>query len=106
VTTTLAGKTRVRISGPAAPAAAAGTEDGGAPDDYPLSFDAGNHTGVFKPGGSGFVTHDGSLGMKWGWWRGVRGQLRIKGHRLEMPGLPLRAYIPKDGYGDNNWTPV
>src|ERR1700747_2339634 len=39
-------------------------------------------TVVFEPGGPGFVTHDGSLGMKWGWWRGVRGQLEIEGHRL------------------------
>ena len=36
---------------------------------------------VFRPGGPGFVTTDGALGMKWGWRRGVRGQLRIEGRR-------------------------
>lgn len=25
---------------------------------------------VFRPGGPGFVEPDGSLGMKFGWWRG------------------------------------
>ena len=56
-------------------------------------------TVVFKPGGSGFVTQDGSLGMKFGWRRGVRGRLSISGRRLDAPALPLRAQIP-DGYGD------
>jgi hypothetical protein len=54
---------------------------------------------VFKPGGSGFVTQDGSLGMKLGWRRGVRGHLTIEGRRLDGPALALRARIP-DGYGD------
>jgi hypothetical protein len=54
---------------------------------------------VFKPGGPGFVTSDGALGMKWGWRRGVRGQLRIEGRRLDEPAPPLRADIPS-GYGD------
>ena len=30
-------------------------------------------TVVFKPGGAGFLTRDGSLGMKFGWQRGVPG---------------------------------
>lgn len=58
-----------------------------------------NGTVVFKPGGAGFVTRDGSLGMKFGWTRGVRGRLQIEGHRLDGPASPLRAHIP-DGYGD------
>src|SRR5262245_28067569 len=33
-------------------------------------------TVVFKPGGAGFVTRNGSLGMKFGWMRGVSGELR------------------------------
>ena len=56
-------------------------------------------TVVFKPGGAGFVTQDGSLGMKFGWCRGVRGRLSIEGRRLDAPALPLRAEI-HDGYGD------
>ena len=36
---------------------------------------------VFKPGGPGFITPDSSLGMKFGWTRGVRGRLRIDGRR-------------------------
>jgi hypothetical protein len=56
-------------------------------------------TVVFRPGGPGFVEPDGALRMKWGWWRGVRGQLRIEGRRLDEPAPPLRARIPA-GYGD------
>ena len=56
-------------------------------------------TVVFRPGGPGFVATDGALSMKWGWYRGVRGQLRIEGRRLDEPAPPLRAEIPA-GYGD------
>ena len=56
-------------------------------------------TVVFRPGGPGFVATDGALGMKWGWHRAVRGQLRIDGRRLDEPAPPLRAEIPA-GYGD------
>ena len=54
---------------------------------------------VFRPGGPGFVTDDGALGMKWGWRRAVRGPLRIEGRRLDGAAPPLRAEIPT-GYGD------
>ena len=56
-------------------------------------------TVVFKPGGAGFVTQDGSLGMKFGWRRGVPGRLRIEGRRLDAPASLLRAEVP-NGYGD------
>ena len=56
----------------------------------------------FRPGGAGFVTRDGSLGMKFGWWRGVSGQLRIEGHRLDAAAPPLRAEVPS-GYGDRGF---
>ncbi len=56
-------------------------------------------TVVFKPGGPGFITPDGSLAMKFGWTRGVRGRLRIEGRRLDAPAPPLRSAIP-DGYGE------
>jgi hypothetical protein len=55
---------------------------------------------VFRPGGSGFVEPDGSLSMKFPWWRAGRagyGKFTIEGRRLDEPGPPLRAYIP-DGY--------
>ena len=54
---------------------------------------------VFRPGGAGFITSDGSLGMKFGWMRGVSGPLTITGHRLDGDALPLRADIP-GGYGE------
>jgi hypothetical protein len=56
-------------------------------------------TVVFKPGGPGFLTRDGSLGMKFGWRRGAAGRLRIEGRRLDASASPLRAEVP-DGYGD------
>jgi hypothetical protein len=51
-------------------------------------------TVVFKPGGAGFITRNGSLGMKFGWWRAIPGQLTIEGHRLDATGPPLRAEVP------------
>ncbi len=51
-------------------------------------------TVVFKPGGSGFVTRNGSLGMKFGWPHGVSGQIRITGCRLDAEAPPLRAEVP------------
>lgn len=47
---------------------------------------------------SRFVESDGSIGMKFGWWRIVSGTLTIEGRRLDAPGPPLRASVP-DGYG-------
>jgi hypothetical protein len=56
-----------------------------------------NGTVVFRPGGPGFVLTDGSLQMKFPWWRGVPGSLRIDGRRVDAPAPPLRARIPS-GY--------
>lgn len=53
----------------------------------------------FRPGGPGFIDADGSLSMKFNWWRGVRGRLTIKGRRLDASAPPLGASIP-EGYGD------
>src|SRR5437867_2604131 len=53
---------------------------------------------VFKPGGAGFVLEDGSLAMKFWWWRLVGGRLTIEGRRLDKPAPPLGARIP-NGYG-------
>jgi hypothetical protein len=53
---------------------------------------------TFKPGDAGCVEPDGTMGMKFPWWRGVRGALRIEGQRLDGEAPPLRASIPR-GYG-------
>jgi hypothetical protein len=45
---------------------------------------------------------DGSLSMKFPWWRGVRGKLTIEGKRLDATAPPLRANIP-EGYGDTGF---
>jgi hypothetical protein len=47
---------------------------------------------------------DGAVGMKWPWWRGVRGTLTIEGRRLDGKAPSLRADIP-DGYGDKGFQP-
>ncbi len=59
---------------------------------------------VFRPGGPGFVTADGSLGMKFGWQRGITGQLAIEGRRLDAEAPPLRAEVP-GGYGSVGFQP-
>src|SRR5882724_8553091 len=52
---------------------------------------------IFRPGGSGFVSKDGSLAMKFPWWVGAKGSLIITGRRLDAPSSPLRSEIP-EGY--------
>lgn len=54
---------------------------------------------IFKPGGPGAINPDGSLSMKWFWWRGVTGKLVIEGRRLDAAAPPLRSFVPQ-GYGD------
>jgi hypothetical protein len=56
-------------------------------------------TVIFKPGGPGFTTSDGRLGMKFGWTRGVPGTLRVSGRRLDAEAPPLAFETPA-GYGD------
>jgi hypothetical protein len=46
-----------------------------------------------------FVDKDGSIGMKFGWWRAAPGKLRITGRRLDSPAPPAIGEVP-DGYGD------
>ena len=60
---------------------------------------------VFRPGGSGTVYPDGSVGMKIAWYRGngVRGKLTIQGKRLDAPAPPLRADF--SDYGDTGFQP-
>jgi hypothetical protein len=57
---------------------------------------------TFQPGGPGFITSDGALGMKFGWWRGVEGRLRVSGRRLDGVAPPLRLHAP-EGYGQSGF---
>jgi hypothetical protein len=52
----------------------------------------------FQPGGPGCVEPNGYLGMKFPWWRGVRGALTVEGRRLDGEAGPLYAHVPS-GYG-------
>jgi hypothetical protein len=45
-----------------------------------------------------FVSADGSIGWKFGWWRITSGDLKISGRRLDASSAPLTASIPA-GYG-------
>jgi plastocyanin len=49
--------------------------------------------------GPHYVQPDGSIDMKFGWWRGVHGTLVISGRRLDSGAPPARSYVP-EGYGD------
>lgn len=60
---------------------------------------------IFARDGPGFIEPDGSLAMKWPWWRGVRGKLTIEGRRLDAPAPPLRAEIT-EGYGNSGFQPI
>src|SRR5215213_5694129 len=51
-----------------------------------------------------YVLPDGSVEMKWPWWRAVPGQLAITGRRLDAPAPPLSANIAQ-GYGDTGFQP-
>lgn len=50
-----------------------------------------------------YIAPDGSVGMKWAWWRGVRGELTITGRRLDGSASPLTTYMPD--YGKNDFQP-
>jgi hypothetical protein len=41
----------------------------------------------------------GTIQTKYPWWRAVTGTLRIEGHRVDGPALPLTATDVPDGYG-------
>jgi hypothetical protein len=56
-----------------------------------------NGTVVFRPGGGGFVTRGGALGMKFGWTQSVPGMLAISGRRVDRRARPLRAGVSSDG---------
>ena len=58
--------------------------------------------GILPDGGAmALVNADGSIYVKVGWWRGVRGQLVVRGRRLDAHALPLRADVGTvASYGD------
>lgn len=58
-----------------------------------------------RGGGPGFWGDDGSLSMKWPWYRGVDGDITIDGRRLDGDAPPAWAEIP-DGYGDSGFQPM
>jgi hypothetical protein len=60
---------------------------------------------VFKPNGPGEIHGDGSLEMKFWWWRLRPGRLTIEGRRLDGADAKLRALIP-EGYGDVGFQPI
>jgi hypothetical protein len=81
------------------------------PNEQPSNFNHGNGkiwtvlwpggVVIFEKGGPGEIRSDGSLVMKFPWWRGegVVGALQIEGKRLDGEAPPLQAEIPQ-GYGD------
>ena len=48
--------------------------------------------------GPELVAKDGSVEVKFGWWRAATGTLHITGRRLDASAPPARASVP-DGYG-------
>jgi hypothetical protein len=51
-----------------------------------------------------YIEKDGSIGVKWPWWRGVRGKLKVEGRRLDGSARRLRAEI-NDDYGLSGFQP-
>lgn len=58
-----------------------------------------------EPNAPDYVLGDGSLSLKFAWWRGVKGKLIIEGRRLDGVAPPLRSKIPM-GYGDTGFQPT
>jgi hypothetical protein len=53
---------------------------------------------IFKPGGAGFVTPSGGLGMKFGWTK-VAGTLVVTGRRRDGDAPPLRFSTNSPNHG-------
>ena len=54
--------------------------------------------------GPQFVAEDGSVGMKFGWWRAATGTLEITGRRLGALAPPARGVV-SDAYGVTGFQP-
>jgi hypothetical protein len=63
--------------------------------------------GRLPDGGSlATINRDGSIRTKVGWWRGVRGQLIVRGRRLDAQAPPLRAEVGTvASYGHDGFVP-
>jgi len=62
-------------------------------------------TVIFKPGGPGEIGTDGSLSMKWPWYRHkIKGQVVVEGRRLDTFAPPLRSIVGCC-YGDSTASP-
>lgn len=59
-------------------------------------------TGPVVVAGDGYMLADGSIVLKFGWWRGVEGDLTIRGRRIDAAAPPLRADVPS-GYGESGF---
>lgn len=55
---------------------------------------------------AGYVQPDGSIAMKWPWFRGVKGQLVISGRRLDGNAPPILQRVSSDGYGSTGFLPT
>ncbi len=92
------------------------------PDDYYIvtAFGFGNPEGtlftmvwpggklIFSPNGPGGQNSDGSLAMKWPWYRTLPGDVVIGGRRLDAPGLPMPEQVlrgTEDGYDETGFHP-
>jgi hypothetical protein len=51
-----------------------------------------------------YIQPDGSVWMKWPWWRSVHGRLTVTGRRLDGDAPPLTAAVPS-GYGNRGFQP-
>lgn len=60
-------------------------------------------TSVVVPG-DGARRSDGAVAVKYGWWRGIDGNLTIRGRRVDGPAPPI-AHDGSDGYGDRGFQP-
>lgn len=61
---------------------------------------------IFSPRGPGRILSDGSLGMKWPWYRTIPGEVLIDGRRLDALAPPMPTVILKgvpDGYGETGF---
>ena len=54
---------------------------------------------------AGFVQPDGTVKMKFPWWRSTPGELKIGGRRLDAKAPPLRVQIA-EGYGLTGLQPT
>ena len=63
---------------------------------------------VFRPGGSGTINPDGSLGIKWPWWRSIEGPMILDATRLDAPAPRMQTNVLRgldDGYGTTGFHP-